>query len=137
MCYNTPMRTLLLLLLACFFFQPTTVAQTDARTLPSVTNFECPKYPSNAESMRLQGTVRMQVTTDGHKVVDVKLSPAHPVLAQAAEKNVRTWKFADHTPTSFTVTYFYVSEGNYKPDPVTKCSAKMELPTKVTVSTKF
>jgi len=87
--------------------------------------------------MRLQGMVRMQVTTDGHKVVDVKLSPAHPVLAQAAEKNVRTWKFADHTPTSFTVTYFYVREGNYKRDPVTKCSAKMELPTKVTVSTKF
>jgi hypothetical protein len=87
--------------------------------------------------MRLQGLVKMQVTTDGHQVTDVKLTSGHQVLAQAADKNVRTWKFADHSPTTFTVTYLYVNEGHYKPDPVTKCSAKMELPTTVTVSTKF
>ena len=61
----------------------------------------------------------------------------NPVLAKEAVKNVRTWKFADHSPTTFTVTYVYANEGNYKKDPITKCSAKMELPTQVTVSTRF
>jgi len=118
-------------LLACF-----ALAQTDT-TLPTVTAFDCPKYPSKAESMRLQGVVKMRVTTDGHQVTDVKVLPSHPVLADEAVKSVRTWKFADHQPTTFIVTYLYVSEGRYKKDPVTKCSAKMELPAKVTVSTGF
>jgi hypothetical protein len=81
--------------------------------------------------------VRLQVTTDGHVVTDAKAIQSHPLLAEAALKNVRTWKFADHTPTSFTVTYFYVNEGKFKRDKTTKCDAKLELPTKVTVSTSF
>lgn len=112
-------------------------AQKDAPAPPTVTGFECPKYPSDAESMRLQGTVKLQVTTDGHQVVDVKLLSGHPVLARAAIKNVHTWKFAEASPTTFTVIYVYADEGIYKRDPITKCSAKMELPTHVTVSTKF
>jgi hypothetical protein len=87
--------------------------------------------------MRLQGMVILQVTTDGHQVVDVKLTSGHPVLAPEAIKNVRTWKFADHAPTTFAVRYYYVNEGNFKRDKVTKCSAKMDLPGKVTVSTSF
>jgi hypothetical protein len=81
--------------------------------------------------MRLQGMVVLQVTTDGHQVVDVKLTSGHPVLAPDAIKNVRTWKFADHTPTTFAVKYFYVNEGHFKRDKATKCSAKTELPSKV------
>ncbi len=87
--------------------------------------------------MRLQGMVILQVTTDGHQVTDVKLTSGHPVLAPDAINNVRTWKFADHAPTTFTVKYFYVNQGHFKRDKVTKCSAKMELPKTVTVSTSF
>ena len=131
------MRTYLVsLLLFCSVLLPLQ-AQDSATTLPTVTAFDCPKYPSKAESMRLQGMVKMQVTTDGHKVVDIKLLPSHPLLASSAEENVRTWKFADHTPTTFIVTYNYVDQGHFKRDPVTKCSAKMDLPTRVTVSTKL
>jgi hypothetical protein len=118
----------------CSVFAPL-IAQDSQPTLPTVITFECPKYPPKAESMGLQGIGKMQVTTDGHKVVDIKLLPSHPVLAAPAEENVRTWKFADHTPTTFTVTYNYVYAGRFKKDAVTKCSAKMELPIKVTVST--
>ncbi len=123
-----------LIFLTCFALGPIR-AQDKQAALPTVTIFECPKYPPKAESMGLQGMVKMQVTTDGHKVVDIKLLPSHPVLAAPAEENVRTWKFADHTPMTFTVTYYYVHEGRFKKDPVTKCSAKMELPAAVTVST--
>jgi hypothetical protein len=76
----------------------------------------------------------MQITTDGHAVRDAKVIRAAKILAPFAEANVRTWKFADHSPTTFTVTYVYTFEGNYKQDPVTKCAAKMDLPKSVTVS---
>jgi hypothetical protein len=129
------MRTLLLLLVSYAFTVWPTVAQNEA--LPTVSGFECPTYPPKAASMRLQGTVKLQVTTDGHQVVQVKPLSGHPVLAEAASKNVRTWKFADHTPTTLTGVYVYADEGKYKRDPITKCDAKMELPSHVTVSTKF
>jgi hypothetical protein len=87
--------------------------------------------------MGLQGMVQMEVSTDGHQVTNVKLLPSHPVLAEEAVKNVRTWRFAEHHPTSFIVKYLYVDEGKYKKDPVTNCSAKMELTAKVTVSTRL
>lgn len=102
----------------------------------TVTKFECPTYPHKAESMRLQGMVILQVTTDGHAVTAVKLTTGHPVLAQAAEENVRTWEFADHAPATFEVRYFF-QEGKGKRDSVTKCSAKLEMPSKVTVLTQF
>jgi hypothetical protein len=138
--YKVCMRILLAFLLTCSLCPMSASAQQPAESedaLPTVTTLECPTYPSSAREMRLQGMVKMQVTTDGPKVVGVKAS-GHPVLAQAAEKNVRTWKFADNSaPTSFAITYLFVNEGNYKPDPLTKCSAKMELPTKVQVSTRW
>jgi outer membrane biosynthesis protein TonB len=113
------------------------MAQQDAATSPTVTAFDCPTYPPKAESMRLQGMVVLQVTTDGHQVVDVKLTSGHPMLAPDAIKNVRTWKFADHTPTTFAVEYLYVNQGHFKRDKATKCAAKTDLPSKVTVSTSF
>jgi hypothetical protein len=131
------MRTVSFLIFWCVCGAVGSFAQTDATAMPTVTTFECPKYPSDAESMRLQGTVKLQVTTDGHQVVAVKLLSGHPVLAKAADKNVRTWKFASSAPTTFSVTYVYADEGIYKRDPITKCAAKMELPAHVTVSTRF
>jgi outer membrane biosynthesis protein TonB len=131
------MRTLALALLGCCLAQSPLVAEQDSTPSPTVTSYDCPKYPSKAESMRLQGRVVLQVTTDGNQVVDVKLTSGHPWLAPDAIKNVRTWKFADHTPTTFSVKYYYINDGHYERDKVTKCSAKMELPRKVTVSTSF
>jgi hypothetical protein len=130
------MRNLGLVLALCCL-PVSSLAQQETTPSPTVTAFDCPKYPSKAESVKLQGMVILQVTTDGHQVVDVKVTSGHPLLVPDAIKNVRTWKFADHAPTTFAVKYFYVSEGHFKRDKVTKCSAKMELPKTVTVSTSF
>jgi hypothetical protein len=127
------MRTRLALTLLCLTALPV-AGQDKPAVLPSVTAFKCPKYPSQAESMRLQGVVMLQVATDGHQVADVKLTSGHPVLAPEAIKNVRTWKFADHTPTTFAVTYYYLLGTHYQRDRVTKCDAKMELPTTVHIA---
>jgi outer membrane biosynthesis protein TonB len=111
-------------------------AQNDASALPVVTKFDCPQYPQKAREAHVAGVVIMRITTDGHAVSDVKIMRGAQILQPFAEANVRTWKFADHPPTTFTVTYVYTYDGNYKKDPVTKCAAKMELPEKVTVSTE-
>jgi hypothetical protein len=113
------------------------MAQQDPTISPTVTSFDCPTYPSKAESMRLQGMVVLEVTTDGHQVVHVRVTSGHPWLSTDAIKNVSTWKFADHAPTTFTVRYLYVNQGHFKRDKITKCSAKMEPPSQVTVSTSF
>lgn len=134
--YNEDMRRSILVFSAYLFLVVSAVAQTQP-SLPTLTAFDCPKYPSKAQSMRLQGTVRMEITTDGHQVTNIKVLPSHPVLSEEAVKNVKTWKFADHAPTSFLVTYNYSNEGHWKKDPVTNCAAKMDLPTKVDVSTRF
>jgi hypothetical protein len=128
------MRTLTLALLICSLAPILSAAPQGTPTLPTVTKFDCPHYPPNARSAHISGTVKLQVATDGHVVTDVKKISGPPMFAQPAEANVRTWKFADHPPTTFTVTYVYADGDNYKKDPVTKCAAKMELPTSVTVS---
>jgi Gram-negative bacterial TonB protein C-terminal len=131
------MRILILAFLICSFTPLRVGAQQSTPSLPTVTKFDCPQYPEKARSMHISGIVIMRVTTDGHAVTDVKVIRASEILAPFAEANVRTWKFADHQPTSFTVTYVYANEGYYKKDPVTKCAARMELPGKVTVSTEI
>jgi hypothetical protein len=130
------MRTFAGIVVLSFFLAAVVLGQ-DGSTLPTVTAFQCPKYPSMAKSARVQGMNQLQVTTDGHRVTDVKVKSGHPLLVPAASENVRTWKFADHPPMTFEVDYFYVFQGEFKRDPVTKCSAQMELPTKVTVSTSM
>ena len=105
-----------------------------AQVTTGVTAFSCPVYPEAAKQKGLGGSVQIKVTTDGKKIIDLKVTGT-PLLAQGAEENVRTWKFADDAPRNFTVTYSYVLEGEYEPDPVYKCRAKLQLPNVVEVST--
>ena len=91
--------------------------------------------------MGLQGMVKLEVTTDGHRVTAVKVISGHPVLTQAAIQNVESWQFDDPTPISFPVTYFFINQSDSKKDSSSadapsKCAAKMELPDKVTVTTR-
>jgi len=104
-----------------------------AQFTTGVTAFSCPLYPEAAKQKGLGGSVQIKVATDGKKIIDLKVV-GNQVLAQAAEENVRTWKFADDAPRNFTVTYMYVLEGEYEPDPVYKCRAKLQLPNMVEVS---
>ena len=132
------MRTLKILgLTICVLSVSSMVAQKDAPALPDVTAFECPVYPPLAQRARVQGAIKMQVTTDGHQATDIKLKSGSPMLAQSAANNIRTWKFVDHPPTTFDVIFLYVNQRNSKGDKVADCAAKMELPSKVTVRASF
>lgn len=80
-------------------------AQESAKPLPEVTEHAEIRYVPLARQARIQGQVHLQITTDGHVVTGVTLKDGHPLLAQAAVENVRAWKFVEHTPGTFDVTF--------------------------------
>jgi TonB family protein len=81
------------------------LAQERAKTLPEVTEHGVVGYPALARQARIQGQVHLRVTTNGHAVTTVVVTEGHPLLAQTAQDNVRTWKFVDHAPGTFDVTF--------------------------------
>jgi outer membrane biosynthesis protein TonB len=78
--------------------------------LPVVKSAEMPLYPHLARVARIERTARMQVWTDGSSIVKVDGSGAHKLLMDAAEKNLRTWRFYPHKPRTFTVTFTFKLE---------------------------
>lgn len=82
-------------------------AQQTKVALPSITSAEVPLYPSIARLANVEGVVHVKITTDGHRVTTAQAEDGPKILAAAAEKNVQTWEFAPHQPTTFTVTYSY------------------------------
>lgn len=89
----------------------TTFAQVETRAaLPAVIAAATPIYPIGPHTANIQGVVRIRVATDGHRVADASVEDdgKNPALGRAALENAKTWEFANHKPTGFTVTYRYV-----------------------------
>lgn len=80
-------------------------AQETPKPLPEVVEHATPIYPPLARQARIQGQVRLRVTTNGHVVTGVAVTEGHPLLVQSPEDNVRTWKFVDHVPGTFDVIF--------------------------------
>jgi outer membrane biosynthesis protein TonB len=76
---------------------PNLAAQEVSDVLPKVVQHLEPRYPPLARQTRIQGEVRVKVTTDGESVRTAEAQAGHPLLRGAAEDNVRTWKFVTHT----------------------------------------
>jgi hypothetical protein len=51
--------------------------------------------------------VKLRVTTDGDSVTKIDAESGNPFLVREAFGNLRTWRFADHTPRTFHVIYTY------------------------------
>jgi outer membrane biosynthesis protein TonB len=81
------------------------LAQESAKALPEVTEHRIPVYPPLARQARIQGSVRLRLMTNGHAVTDVVVLEGHPLLTRSATDSVRTWKFVDHVPGAFDVTF--------------------------------
>ena len=85
--------------------------------LPMVAAASIPLYPLLARTANMEGVVHVSVTTDGQRVTTAHAQDGPKLLAAAAEDNARTWQFAIHEPTTFTVTYKYVLSTKWKGDP--------------------
>lgn len=96
---------------------------------------QMPLYPIIARAARVQGVVKLEVTTDGKKVTAVHAESGPPMLVKFAKQNILTWEFLQHKPTTFITTIEYVIE-----EPA-KCvysndSLTLKLPLEVRVSAK-
>jgi hypothetical protein len=101
--------------------------------LPMVAFASVPLYPPLAHTANIEGVVHVLVTTDGQRVKAAHAEDGPKVLAAAAEENARTWQFATHEPTMFTVTYKYVLPTKWNSDPNNPVVV-LRLPTEVEVS---
>ena len=122
--------TVVLILAAC----STLVAQESKVALPRVAGAAVPLYPPLARAANVQGVIHVKITTDGHRTVNAHAEDGPKVLAVAAEENARTWFFAVHEPTTFTVTYRYKLVPEMKGNPDSP-EIVMRLPSEVEVRT--
>jgi hypothetical protein len=90
---------------------------TTPTNLPVVSSGDLPLYPGLARVAQIEGDVRLKVTTDGKNVSDVRVESGPPMLAKAAEDNVRSWKFESHVPTSFVAVFSYHLRKDFSCDP--------------------
>ena len=105
--------------------------------LPVVKSGEMPFYPPLSNVARIQGEVHLRVTTDGSAVASVVAESGQPMLAKAAQDNVRTWKFEPHEPTSFLTVFGYhlLAEPKCGPNKSGNGEIHLELPTFVEITT--
>jgi hypothetical protein len=114
---------------------PSALGQKAEQDLPLVLAASLPLYPIIARAARVEGVVKIKVTTDGKKITSLEVESGPPMLARSAKENILTWKFAQHKPTTFVTTFDYAFEGTaecgYSNDAVT-----LNLPLKVRISAK-
>lgn len=78
--------------------------------LPIVISASMPFYPDMARRARVEGIVRLRVTTDGARVEEVVVIGGPPLLTESARRNVETWEFGDGRARELEVTFHYVLE---------------------------
>jgi TonB family protein len=110
-----------------------------ATRIPVATHVESIGYPDLARDAQIQGVVNVEIVinSDGD-VSSANAVSGHPLLKQAAEKNVKNWRFDSSSVggRKLTVTYEFILElpkTNYRPD----SRNIFELPTKVKVFSNF
>lgn len=66
-----------------------------------------PSYPEVARRMRLVGTVKVQIViaADG-KIKETSFVGGHPVLVNAVEETLKTWKYAPGSGETTTLLEF-------------------------------
>jgi len=116
---------------------PTFVSASHAQShgdseLPTITGVTVPLYPPIARVASLRGTVVLLVKTSGNKVESTKILSGHPLLAQAAESNIRTWTFIGNPPQSMKVVYRYEISEKCEGDP----SVKLAFPSEAWICAK-
>jgi TonB family protein len=106
---------------------------------PVATHVESIGYPNLARQAAIQGTadVEIIISSDGG-VSSASAVSGHPLLKQAAEKNIKTWRFDSGSTgnRALTVTYEFrleLPKTRYRPE----SRNIFELPTRVTVISNF
>jgi len=86
------------------WYAPPSRSQQTTVPLPEVISAADPIYPPIAGAARVSGIVHLHLTTNGTRVSAISEQTGPAMLKPFAESYVRTWIFAEHTPTAFDVT---------------------------------
>jgi hypothetical protein len=126
--------------IGCLSAQATAGGQASTtRPLPTVIEAVEPVYPVIAQMARVSGSVELNVVTDGERVVKVDIVKPNPLLDVSAQRDVATWVFAPHQPTSFRMTVAFEIHQWQFVDPASCVTREMpevvehDLPTRVRV----
>ncbi len=96
-----------LLLAVWMAVAPRAIAQDAPTPLPRVIQHADPVYPQIARTAHILGDVRVRFSTNGESVIQAVAESGPQLLRKSSEDDVRSWKFAAHTPGSFYVTFRY------------------------------
>jgi TonB family protein len=106
---------------------------------PLTVHVESLAYPDVARAAQIQGEVDVEIEIDSQgNVSSAAAVSGHPVLKQAAEKNIRAWKFdaSSSDGRRLTVGYRFIlglPKTYYRPE----THNLFDLPTRVTVISKL
>lgn len=130
---------LFVFLFVCAIPSPAQTAQ-PARKLPVMKSGSMPFYPPLLRIAQVEGEVDLQVTTDGSGVISTKVDYGNPLLAKAAQDNVKTWKFEPHEATSFSTVFSYHLEKELvacDPDVPDSGTVVLRLPATVDITSRL
>jgi hypothetical protein len=74
---------------------------------PTIIATGLPMYPAIVRVARVAGVVHVRIRTDGTNVVSATADDGAPLLARVGEENALTWRFQEHAPAEYTLTYTY------------------------------
>ncbi|WP_243325309.1 hypothetical protein [Geothrix sp. SG200] len=105
------------------------------RLHPIVLEMKPPVCPPMVRLSGISGTAKFLVKTDGHKIQEILKSEGPPMLQRQIPPQLMTWRFEDHAPTEFTITFkitvvFRDPCASKRPEVV-----KMALPSSVDITT--
>jgi hypothetical protein len=83
----------------------------EVKALPRVESAAVPFYPTSWRFAGRDGSATLAVSTNGRKTSVVRLVSGDGFILAEAEKNIATWTFAEHRPSTFEVQFRYVLEG--------------------------
>ena len=99
----------------------------------SVQHVDSLEYPRLALLAQIQGEVKVSVVIEPDGSVGTAISSSgHPILRQAAEENLRRWRFESGEEEKLDVIYRFILEQPAVLDPHSSCS--FDLPNTVTVN---
>jgi outer membrane biosynthesis protein TonB len=104
--------------------------------IPVVKSADLPLYPHLARLARIEGTVQIEATTDGTNIVRMSARGAHKLLMDAAQENLKTWRFYPHKAQAFTITFVYKIEPPEVYGPINP-TIILNLPNRVEIRTKM
>jgi TonB family protein len=119
----------------------TVVATAQQKSPPNLLSASVPLYPRTPQMAHIEGVVHLRISTDGSRVASVEVQSGQPMLAQAAQDNVKTWQFEPHDPVTFVATFRYKllpskCDAKCNCDSAEKPSVFLQLPNNVEVNAK-